>query len=244
MRRINPINLKIVAIAVITVIATSCGTRRAVESRALYVPVTSLDSVCYAVGINYGSSLRDNLKTFPGGVANHAAVAEGFYQGVTGDTLAFFTAESAREFIQAYIAEYQSREAEKDRQEGEAFLAENKTKEGVITTESGLQYKILTRGTGETPVPEEQVKVHYTGRLLNGTVFDSSVERGEPLTIGLTQVSRGWTEVLQLMPVGSKYQVWIPSELGYGTQGAGQIRPNSALEFEIELLEVVKPPEP
>jgi len=133
------------------------------------------------------------------------------------------------------------KEAEEELAKGEAFLAENKTKEGVIATESGLQYKIITQGNGPKPEESSTVKVHYTGQLLDGTVFDSSVQRGESATFGVSQVIQGWTEVLLLMPVGSKYQVWIPSNLAYGQQGAGQqIKPNSVLTFEIELLEIVQ----
>ena len=120
-------------------------------------------------------------------------------------------------------------------------MAENKTMSGVITTESGLQYQVVTEGKGAKPTADDKVKVHYTGTLLNGTKFDSSVDRGEPAEFGVGQVIKGWTEVLQLMPVGSKYIVWIPSELAYGERGAGaDIRPNSTLKFEIELLEIVK----
>ena len=136
----------------------------------------------------------------------------------------------------------QQRETEALKAEGEKFLAENKTKEGVVTTESGLQYKVLTEGSGAKPTEADRVKVHYTGKLLDGTVFDSSVQRGEPATFGVTQVIRGWQEVLQLMPAGSKYQVWIPSELAYGASGAGQmIKPHATLEFEVELLEIIRP---
>ena len=123
---------------------------------------------------------------------------------------------------------------------GQDFLAANRSKEGVITTASGLQYKVITEGTGAKPTAKDKVRCHYTGRLLDGTVFDSSVQRGQPAEFEVGQVIPGWQEVLQLMPVGSKFQVWIPSNLAYGTQGAGPIKPNSTLEFEIELLEIVK----
>jgi FKBP-type peptidyl-prolyl cis-trans isomerase len=204
---------------------------------------TAVDSVCYSVGVNYGTGLRESMNSFPGGDVNLDALIEGFMKAFKQDTSALLiNPESAQIFIQAYIMDVQNKESEAAKAAGEAFLAENKTKEGVITTESGLQYRIVQQGEGEEkPTTEDQVKVHYTGHLLDGTVFDSSVQRGEPATFGVTQVIKGWTEVLQLMTPGSKYIAWIPSELAYGTQGAGQmIKPNSVLEFEIELLEIVK----
>ncbi len=151
------------------------------------------------------------------------------------------TPQAAQAYMQTYFMEASTRDAKKTKEEGEKFLNENKTKKDVITTESGLQYQVVTEGTGEKPTAEDKVKVHYTGTLLDGTVFDSSVERGEPAEFGVGQVIKGWTEVLQLMPAGSKYIVWIPSELAYGERGAGgDIKPNSTLKFEIELLEIVK----
>ncbi len=117
-----------------------------------------------------------------------------------------------------------------------AFLEKNKTTPGVITTATGLQYKIIKEGTGSKPTVEQKVKVHYTGKLLDGKVFDSSVERGEPAVFGVNQVIPGWTEALQLMPVGSKWEVYIPSSLGYGDQGTQGIPGGSLLIFEVELL--------
>ncbi|MCI5681480.1 MAG: FKBP-type peptidyl-prolyl cis-trans isomerase [Paludibacteraceae bacterium] len=124
--------------------------------------------------------------------------------------------------------------------EGEKFLEANKLKEGVITTESGLQYEVITMGKGKKPVATDRVKVHYHGTLIDGTVFDSSVDRGEPITFGLNQVIPGWTEGLQLMPVGSKFRFYIPQELGYGAREAGSIPPYSTLIFEVELLGIEK----
>ncbi|CAM3002367.1 FKBP-type peptidyl-prolyl cis-trans isomerase [Moritella viscosa] len=130
-------------------------------------------------------------------------------------------------------------ESEKAEADAENFFAENGKKEGITTTESGLQYEVLTSGTGKQATPDDTVTVHYTGSLLNGNVFDSSVERGEPATFALNRVIPGWTEGVALMNVGSKYKLYIPSELGYGAQGAGaDIPPNSTLVFEVELLEI------
>jgi len=230
----------VIIMAVISI--TSCvSTKKA--SSDLPQPLSlgsALDSACYSVGVNYGAGLRENMKAFPGGEANFEAVAEGFVQAIKGDSALLLNPEAAQAFIQSYISEIQLRETGIEKEKGERFLAENKTQEGVITTESGVQYKVLRQGNGPRPVSEEQVQVHYTGKLLDGTVFDSSIQRGEPLTIGVGQVIKGWTEILQIMPVGSKYQVWIPSDLAYGEQGAQIIKPNSTLEFEIELLDIVK----
>ena len=122
----------------------------------------------------------------------------------------------------------------------EAFLAANKEQPDVFTTESGLQYKVITEGSGATPSPEDRVRVHYTGYLLNGKVFDSSVQRGTPADFGVKQVIPGWSEALQLMKVGSKYKLFIPSRLAYGEHGAGQaIAPNAMLIFEVELLDIL-----
>jgi FKBP-type peptidyl-prolyl cis-trans isomerase FkpA/FKBP-type peptidyl-prolyl cis-trans isomerase FklB len=131
--------------------------------------------------------------------------------------------------------------AQKNREEGEAFLAANKGKPGVETTASGLQYKVETAGNGPRPASTDTVKVHYTGTLLDGTKFDSSVDRGQPAQFALNAVIPGWTEALQLMPVGSKYTLWIPSDLAYGDRGTpGPIGPNATLKFEVELLEIVQ----
>ncbi|MDR1408331.1 MAG: FKBP-type peptidyl-prolyl cis-trans isomerase [Tannerella sp.] len=202
---------------------------------------TAVDSASYAIGVNFGSGLKTNLATLPGEKANVEAVIAGFAAAIQDESLKI-DQQTAMTYLNQYVTGLQSREAEETKAEGEAFLNANKTKDGVITTESGLQYKVLKEGSSKIkPTINDQVKVHYTGKLLDGTVFDSSVERGEPVTFALTQVVRGWTEALQIMPEGSKYQVWIPSDLGYGEGGAGQmIKPNSTLEFEIELLEVVR----
>lgn len=145
------------------------------------------------------------------------------------------------ERMQAKQAARMQELATSNKAEGEAFLAKNKSASGVKTTASGLQYQVITEGSGPKPAATDTVKVHYVGTLLDGTEFDSSVARGQPAQFALNAVIPGWTEALQLMPVGSKYVLWIPSELGYGDRGTpGPIGPNATLKFEVELLEIVK----
>ncbi len=129
-------------------------------------------------------------------------------------------------------------QGEKNRVAGEKFLDENKSREGIVVLDSGLQYRVLESSAGNSPGETDTVVVHYRGRLLNGTEFDSSYGRGEPTEFGVGQVIPGWQQILQLMPVGSKWEVWIPAPLAYGTQGAASIGPNETLHFEIELLEI------
>jgi FKBP-type peptidyl-prolyl cis-trans isomerase len=167
-------------------------------------------------------------------------------QDVMGDKELMMTPEQLSETnaalqqkMQAQAQSQQQEAGETNRKEGEAFLAENKSKEGVKITESGLQYEVLSEGEGDKPGATDTVTVHYRGTLLDGTEFDSSYSRGEPATFALNQVIPGWTEGLQLMTPGSKYKLYIPSELAYGERGAGnQIGPNSTLVFEVELMEV------
>jgi len=157
--------------------------------------------------------------------------------------------QEAMEVMQAFEARMQakeraqeSEEAEKNQAEGQKFLQENEKKPGVSTTDTGLQYEVITEGSGPKPGPMDNVRVHYEGRLLNGEVFDSSYARGEPVQFNLDGVIPGWREGLLLMPVGSKYRLWIPGLLGYGETGTpgGPIGPNATLAFEVELLEIVK----
>ena len=224
------------AIVALGVSSTSCDSKQNVNLKL------AVDSASYAIGVNTGAGYKENLKTLPGGKANVDALIAGFITALKGDSAALkMTPEAAQAYLQTYFTEAQARDVVKIKDEGETFLAENKTKSGVLTTESGLQYQVLTEGKGAKPTAADKVKVHYTGTLLDGTKFDSSVDRGEPAEFGVGQVIKGWTEGLQIMPVGSKYIFWIPAELAYGEQGAGaDIKPGSALKFEVELLDIVK----
>ena len=227
----------LVATAIVAMGITSCG-----DSHKSASLKTAADSVSYAIGISTGAGYKENLKTLPGDPANVDDLIAGFIQAIKGDSSAMkMTPQAAQAYVQTYFLEASARDAKKTKEEGAKFLAENKSKKDVFTTESGLQYQVVTEGTGDKPTATDKVKVHYTGTLLDGTKFDSSVDRGEPMEFPVNGVIKGWTEVLQLMPVGSKYIVWSPSDLAYGERGAGQdIKPNSTLKFEIELLEIVK----
>lgn len=150
--------------------------------------------------------------------------------------------DQARATLQAFASQRQATSAQRNREDAAAFLLKNKTQKGVVTTSSGLQYMVLRQGSGERPTAASTVSVNYEGKLLDGTVFDSSYRRGEPVQFALGSVIPGWTEGLQLMPVGSKYRFWIPSQLGYGPNGApqGGIGPDAMLTFDVELLGIVK----
>ncbi len=192
------------------------------------------------MGEQIGKSIKEQeangLVGEPSLVTDFALIKQGFINGMMGDE-SQFDGQSAGEYIQATLNHIKYGDT---KEQGEKFLAENKLKEGVIVTESGLQYEVLKMGKGKKPAATDRVKVHYHGTLIDGTVFDSSVERGEPIVFGLNQVISGWTEGVQLMPVGSKFRFYIPQNLGYGERAAGSIPPYSTLIFEVELLGIEK----
>jgi FKBP-type peptidyl-prolyl cis-trans isomerase FklB len=192
------------------------------------------------MGEQIGKSIKEQeavgLIGEPSLATDFALIKQGFINGLLGGTEQW-NSDDAGEYIQTTMA---SIKYGNTKEEGEKFLAENALREGVITTPSGLQYEVLKMGKGKKPIATDKVKVHYHGTLTNGTVFDSSVERNEPITFALTQVIAGWTEALQLMPVGSKFKLYIPQQLGYGGQQAGSIPPYSTLIFEVELLGIEK----
>ncbi len=203
------------------------------------VLTNSVDSMSYALGMNVGADFAKNLKGIPGGKSNIDLLIKGFATAMKGDST-LMKPEVATEFFRNYITKAQSEEQNKKKLEGQQFLAENMTKEGVKTTASGLQYQVLTPAEGPKPKAVDSVKVHYTGYLIDGKKFDSSVDRGEPITFPLNQVIPGWTEGVQLMSVGSKYKFFVPYNLGYGEQGAGNgaIPGFATLIFEVELLDI------
>jgi len=198
------------------------------------------DSISYGIGYDIGRNFNNQ-----GALVNVDALMRGFrdaYGGKQSTLPQDKTERLLQDFSQEMMnkqAERTRMQAEENKKKGDAFLAENKKKPGVVTLPSGLQYKIVTEGTGPKPSKDTTVVCHYRGTLIDGTEFDSSYKRGEPATFRVAQVIRGWQEVLQLMPVGSKWQVFVPSALAYGERGAGErIGPNAALIFDIELVAI------
>jgi FKBP-type peptidyl-prolyl cis-trans isomerase FklB len=201
-----------------------------------------VDSVSYAVGVLVAQNFKSQKV-----ILNPSMVAKGFAAATQGATLKM-TEQECQNAVQNYMMKNQEAQALEqskqflpNKEAGEKFLAENKMKDSVFVTESGLQYKIIKLGTGPKPLVTDKVKTHYHGTLINGEIFDSSVNRGEPITFPVNGVIQGWVEALQLMPVGSKFKLFVPQNLAYGVRGGGQaIKPYSALIFEVELLEIEK----
>jgi FKBP-type peptidyl-prolyl cis-trans isomerase len=208
---------------------TSCGQNDKINTSLQ----TENDSISYAIGVTFGSSLQmSGLEDI-----NPKAIAMAIQEIFDGETT-IMNPEQANMMLNDYFTKLQFGE---NLEEGENFLAENRLKEGVTTTESGIQYEVVTMGSGPRPGINDEVVVHYTGKLIDGTVFDSSVERGEPAQFELNRVIPGWTEALQLMPVGSKWNIFIPQNLAYGAnpRQGGVIEPYMMLIFEVELIDIV-----
>jgi FKBP-type peptidyl-prolyl cis-trans isomerase FklB len=196
---------------------------------------TKIDTVSYGLGQDIGNTLKtQGLDSLNLNVLKHAI------EDALKDTT-LLAKETANMSISNYLQQIKAEKMQKNKEAGEKFLAENKTKPGVVALPSGLQYLILKEGDGPKPTAADKVKTHYHGTLIDGTVFDSSVERGQPISFPVGGVIKGWTEALQLMPVGSKWRLFIPAELAYGERQAGpKIGPNSALIFDVELLGIEK----
>jgi FKBP-type peptidyl-prolyl cis-trans isomerase len=231
----------IILTGIVAIILGSCS-KNSVSSVRIK---TKEDSLSYAFGIvNYNALQSDSLKLDP------MIVAKAMVDGDKGKPV--MSDEIARGFIMAYVTSRQAAQAAKKAEEdkilfkdymteNEAFLTKNKDKAGITVTQSGLQYEVIKMGTGEKPGRDNTVKVHYTGTLIDGTEFDSSVKRNEPAQFPVSGVIPGWTEALQLMPVGSKFKLFIPQDLAYGSSQAGElIKPYSTLVFEVELLEIIQ----
>ena len=200
------------------------------------------DKLSYALGLNVGLSYQQsgitklNIQDFADGVA---AIFNGVAPRLTMDEAREQVNKLAEE-LQRKHQEQEAKMAELNKKSGESFLRENGKRVEVKTTPSGLQYEVIAEGKGARPTATDQVEVHYTGKLLDGTVFDSSVDRGEPITFPVSGVIPGWVEALQMMNEGSKWRLFIPSNLAYGAQGAGPIGPHQTLIFDVELLKVIK----
>lgn len=192
-----------------------------------------MDKLSYALGLSMGQNFKGsgiaelNIEDFANGLR---AVYEGAEKQMTFD--------EAKQVVTTFFTELESKAGEMNRKAGEEFLANNAKQEGIKVTDSGLQYQVVKEGTGKKPGPNDVVTVHYTGRLIDGTVFDSSVERGEPATFAVGQVIPGWVEGLQLMSEGAAWRLFIPSELAYGAHGTGPIQPHSTLIFDVQLIKV------
>lgn len=194
-----------------------------------------INDVSYCVGMSVAMSLKQqNLETL-----NPDALAEAIKDSFSGKAEKF-NADEAQVIIQNYLQQISEKQFAVNKEAGENFLNENKTKAGITTTASGLQYEVITEGAGKSPSATDVVEVHYHGTLINGTVFDSSIQRGTPASFGVNQVIKGWTEALQLMNEGSKYRLYIPQDLAYGAHPhpGGPIEPFMALIFDVELLSV------
>ena len=194
-----------------------------------------MDKFSYAIGLGIGQNLLS--------MGAQGINVEDFAQAIADVLNRKETAIShneAREIVNKYFAELEEKMNAENIEKGKAFLAENAKKEGIVTLPSGLQYEVITEGNGKKPSATDRVKCHYEGTLIDGTLFDSSIKRGQPAVFGVNQVIRGWVEALQLMSEGSKWRLYIPSELGYGAQQAGEmIPPHSTLIFDVELIEVL-----
>jgi FKBP-type peptidyl-prolyl cis-trans isomerase len=239
---------KFLGAVVLASMVFSCNSKKTVTKESLK---TEVDSVSYALGVNVANSIGASFED-----VNRELFFAG-YNSVLDSAETIFDDSMAQTIIQMYLQKNQAKIMQKQQEQAakqmeaqfgdvkaasEAFLAENKSKDGVKTTASGLQYSVITEGTGAKPTASSVVKVHYTGTSIDGTVFDSSVERGEPAEFGVNQVIAGWTEGLQLMTVGSKYKFYIPQDLAYGSnpRPGGPIQPFEALVFEVELLEITQ----
>jgi FKBP-type peptidyl-prolyl cis-trans isomerase len=230
--------------AATTAKAPTKKTETAAKSAAAVPLKTRKEKFSYALGMNIGTGYSQGLKKQSVEV-DWNLLAQGMKDAAAGSKTRL-TQEEAQAVLNEVQTEIKKQQQEKTQQaaaanktEGEAFLAANKSKDGVVTLPSGLQYKILTAGTGPKPTASDSVKCNYRGTLINGTEFDSSYKRGQPATFAVGQVIKAWTEALQLMPMGSKWQLFVPSSLAYGERGAGaEIGPNATLIFEVELLSI------
>ncbi len=233
-----------------TIVLTACGVDKSEEAKdGMQTQMTTFETEAakhsYAMGASMGKFAKERFDEQQelGIETNPDALVTGFLD--TFNEKSQFSDAELEGFIQEMSEKYQvakqqqqTQQATENAEIGRAFLAENAEREGVVTTGTGLQYEVISEGDGDSPTAEDTVRVHYHGTLIDGTVFDSSVDRGQPAEFPLNRVISGWTEGVQLMKVGGKYKFYIPSDLAYGPRATGEIKPNSTLIFEVELLDI------
>jgi FKBP-type peptidyl-prolyl cis-trans isomerase FklB len=233
----------LLAAALISITAATAQTKPAPKPKPAVKPAapapvlkSAIDSFSYSIGLSIANFYKQQGITKINTNLVSKAISD-----ATANKKTLLTEEEMNMSISNYLQKLKAEKSAANRQAGDAFLAENKKKPGVVTLPSGLQYQIIKEGTGEKPTINDKVKCHYHGTLLNGTVFDSSVDRGQPIDFAVGGVIQGWVEALQLMPVGSKWKLFIPSNLAYGDNQAGPyILPGSTLIFDVELIDIVK----
>ncbi|HNW69061.1 MAG TPA: FKBP-type peptidyl-prolyl cis-trans isomerase [Bacteroidales bacterium] len=230
--------LSICSLAIATMLFVSCGNNKKADLK------TQNDSVAYVIGANIGENLKNNIANDSLDFSS-AALVQGFKDALEGLDSLTFTKEEKQNIMMQFQKSMQEKQMKKmaeaaapNKQAGAQFLEKNKQQPGVIQTQSGLQYKVIKEGNGKTPKATDKVTVNYEGKLIDGTVFDSSFERKEPATFGVTGVIPGWTEALQLMKEGGSYELYIPSDLAYGDQGNQSIPGGSTLIFKVDLIKV------
>lgn len=233
-----------VSLVVLATMSYCSGSRPAAVTPPVTLPDTvaaepllknAVDSFSYALGVSMAGFYRaQGIDSIDADLVIRAL-------NDVSDSAQMMDEAACNNAIISYMQAVKGRKAAANKAEGTAFLDSNKTQAGVVTLPSGLQYRVIREGSGQKPGPNDKVKVHYEGSLIGGKIFDSSIQRGEPIELNVSGVISGWTEALQLMPVGSKWKLYIPSDLGYGDSGAGaDIKPGSTLIFDVELLDIVK----
>lgn len=226
--------LMIIPVSIIFIVVLGAFSNEQIKCKKKMKLETMLDSASYSIGVNIAQNLKNQGIT----ELNYEALSKAIADVLEKNELLISEKETGN-IVGEYLKKAQEEKVEKNKAEGAKFLAENAKREGVISTASGLQYEILTEGTGPKPGASDKVKTHYHGTLLDGTVFDSSVDRGEAISFPVNGVIQGWQEALQLMPVGSKWKLYVPYDLAYGERGAGgAIAPFSTLIFEVELIAI------
>lgn len=223
-------------LSIVALLSFSCSSIQSKNTKM----TTETDTVSYYIGLFFGNQVKQGIDQNTANVELDIDLVLKGIKDKVNEAEIELTDDQIGMYLNTFFTQKQKEQAEEKLEEGKVFLEENKTAPGVFETESGLQFKIIKEGEGEQPTAESTVKCHYEGRLIDGTIFDSSYERGNPAQFALNRVIKGWTEGLQLMKVGAEYEFYVPSDLGYGPQGSRSIPGNSVLIFKVELIEIVK----